>query len=532
MTRKNFYQTTKRHQLRLKNNIKDKLKQIQRELLIPHGLEFRKVEIGPYIEQEDIENFKCDLVYINSNIEESVSIKKVIYIKDKNNISDDTYKSLRNELKLKLPSLYKLKNEIEKYDEMFDIMENSKGVYIDIKKKLKELILRIKHKFINKDDNILHIKFSADGAQIIKHKLILNLTFTVLNEGKIAETASGNYTCGLFDITKEDYDVMCTCLNEIKFQINDLNEIEVDNIKYKIEKYIGGDLKMLALIYGINQASSNCPCIWCIWDKRSFDNDDIEKVDEAVQKDWSIKDVEKGARTIEEALHSQNKFGYINKPILSIPFDRVIVDTLHLFLRISGVLYDLFIVSLRNLDGKQKNEIDLSRQPHLNQFFLDLKENYNIKAPFSVVDKSIKIRELQGPDKKKLFQDCNLKKYAEGNEKFDKTEVLWKDFWKLFNQIKKSEITPNDIKKNTKKWLSDFTAIYDATHITPYMHCFANHLHEFVNLYGDVNRFNLEGLEKLNHLTHSHVFRATNRHTDYLKQIMRKRNRIEVSCRD
>ena len=195
-------------------------------------------------------------------------------------------------------------------------------------------------------------------------------------------------------------------------------------------------------------------------------------------------------------------------------------------------MYDLFIVSLRNLDGKQKIETNLSAQPHLNQFFMDLKENYNIKAPFSVVDKSINIRELQGPDKKKLFQDCNLKTYAPGNEKLAKTEILWKDFWKLFMNIKKSEISKDDLKKSTKKWLSDFTAIYDANHVTPYIHCFANHLHEFVELYGNVNQFNLEGLEKLNHLTHSHVFRSTNRHVDYLKQVMRKRNRIEVSCRD
>ena len=28
------------------------------------------------------------------------------------------------------------------------------------------------------------------------------------------------------------------------------------------------------------------------------------------------------------------------------------------------------------------------------------------------------------------------------------------------------------------------------------MHCFGNHLHEFVEMYGGINKFNLEGLEK------------------------------------
>ena len=85
----------------------------------------------------------------------------------------------------------------------------------------------------------------------------------------------------------------------------------------------------------------------------------------------------------------------------------------------------------------------------------------------------------------------------------------------IYNRIKLKTITNEEIKKETKNWLLDFSENYAATHITPYMHCFGNHLHEFAKLYGDVNMFNVEGLEKLNHLTHSHVFRATNMHADY-----------------
>ena len=86
----------------------------------------------------------------------------------------------------------------------------------------------------------------------------------------------------------------------------------------------------------------------------------------------------------------------------------------------------------------------------------------------------------------------------------------------IINQVKKKEISSQAIKEKTKKLLLDFANIDDVKHITPYMHCFSNFLHEFVNLYDGVNKFNLEGLEKLNHLTHGHVFRATNLHHDYL----------------
>ena len=248
----------------------------------------------------------------------------------------------------------------------------------------------------------MHIRFSADGAQIIKNKLILNLTFTVLNEGKTAETAKGNYTCRLFDITKEDYQTMCTCLEQIKDQINELTELDIDGIKYQIEKYIGGDLKILAIIYGINQATSNCPCIWCVWDKRKLNNKDIGKVVDEIKKEWSIFDKNEGARSLESSFNSIGQDGYVNKPIFSIPFCRVIIDMLYLFLRISDVLYDLFIADLRQLDGKQKNDTYFSTQPHLNQFFSDLGEIYSIRRPFIIDGKTIKIRDLQGPDKKKF----------------------------------------------------------------------------------------------------------------------------------
>ena len=75
-----------------------------------------------------------------------------------------------------------------------------------------------------------------------------------------------------------------------------------------------------------------------------------------------------GQLKVLEQSQSQDQNGYIKEPILNIPFYRVVIDMLHLFLRISDVLYDLFIQDLRNLDGKQKNELDLGNMPHLNQF--------------------------------------------------------------------------------------------------------------------------------------------------------------------
>jgi hypothetical protein len=219
-------------------------------------------------------------------------------------------------------------------------------------------------------------------------------------------------------------------------------------------------------------------------------------------------------------------------PILQIPFHRIVIDVLHLFLRITDVLYVLFVSDLRELDGKQKNQVDLSTQPHLRQFFADLTAIYQIRRPFYVNGKELKLRDLQGPEKKKLFSNVDLKVYSPENQKLRMVNKLWIDFMTIFNKIKGNDANKDIIKNSTKQWLLSFSELYRASHITPYMHCFGNHIHEFIDLYGGVNQFNLEGLEKLNHLTHSHVFRSTNMHSDYLTQVLKKRNRLEVTCRD
>ena len=121
-----------RQQRRIKANIKDQLNALQRTILAPNGLEFRTIEIGKKCD-ENIADFNFDILYIDRNIHQDDYIKKVIFIKDKHNISDQTYLKLRNELEINLPSLSAVKGKIQQYDQTIEIFENSKGVYVDIK---------------------------------------------------------------------------------------------------------------------------------------------------------------------------------------------------------------------------------------------------------------------------------------------------------------------------------------------------------------------------------------------------------------
>lgn len=57
--------------------------------------------------------------------------------------------------------------------------------------------------------------------------------------------------------------VLKESLSDIKTEMAQLNEIEVDNVKYEIEYFIGGDWKFLACICGLGAANQDYACIWC-----------------------------------------------------------------------------------------------------------------------------------------------------------------------------------------------------------------------------------------------------------------------------
>ena len=63
--------------------------------------------------------------------------------------------------------------------------------------------------------------------------------------------------------TEETYDNLKESLSDIKTEMAQLNEIEVDNVKYEIEYFIGGDWKFLACICGLGAANQDYTCIWC-----------------------------------------------------------------------------------------------------------------------------------------------------------------------------------------------------------------------------------------------------------------------------
>ena len=82
----------------------------------------------------------------------------------------------------------------------------------------------------------------------------------------------------------ESYEYLKLALSDIIDEVEHLKEIEIEGVTVSITYYLGGDWKFLAVVMGIDSASSDHTCIWC-----KCNND--EQCD--IQREWSLSNEDK-----------------------------------------------------------------------------------------------------------------------------------------------------------------------------------------------------------------------------------------------
>ena len=156
-------------------------------------------------------------------------------------------------------------------------------------------------------------------------------------------------------------------LADIHRDIEELKQIEVEDEWYTVKYYLGGDWKFLAVITGIDSACSKYACIWC---KCSAEERGI------MDKKWSISDTALGAQTIEENTmlasqpKSRKKYNVSHIPLFpTIPLVNVVIDNLHLFLRVADVLINHLVEELKREDRftqiKKFKSFEVSTHKHV-----------------------------------------------------------------------------------------------------------------------------------------------------------------------
>jgi hypothetical protein len=259
--------------------------------------------------------------------------------------------------------------------------------------------------------------------------------------------------------------------------VESLQHINVGSECFDIEWFLGGDWKFLACVCGLGAATANHPCLWCKCSLYSnYDG----------TKEWSLSDTSKGARTIKD-IQEKSKQGakgerYNAKwaPLFpSIPLDHVVIDTLHLFLRISDNLINLLILEFRRQDSIDKQKFfndgfERSKYTHMGRWESFL--NDTLKIPICKDSKKLKWRDLTGPEKLKLFRNVDIHQVLPDHPDANKIFKLWKTFLEITEML--SSAAPQLSKQHIqeKSFLEMFLELYQTKHITPYMHALRWHL--------------------------------------------------------
>ena len=540
--RKDYFDCHVRQQAAIKRNLREMLNENFEHGLSLLGLCIYKVIIVP-LDIQDYK-FKIEIQKDISDDQKEADLNKLLYYKDKFSISDKAYNELKVKCDLKISSLSRLKKRRAEIDEHFNIFMNKKGAYVSAEAKIKfQVISFFERKYNLTDaeafsaeefkDEIIHIRLAADGTNIGRNMKLLNITFTILNEGPRSLTANGNYTLGIYEMETENYENLSICFKELVEELAKLKQIKIGVYNINLIFYYSGDWKMLAYSLGIQSANSRYPCVWCKCCKDDFSDRSLE---------WSITDPDKGARSLEELIRTVQlennsktiKYGYDKLPFLKdiIPTYRYMIDMLHLFLRISDTLINLLVKDCTLIDKFESwtiTRFDVTEFKHLHAFQKFLNEKCKVSFKFMWLSETKKLtwRDLVGPDKIKLFEAFDLKEIIPEHDNLESLQKLWDDFFEIITAVKRVELSHIEVKQSTEEWLDLFLTIYNKTTVTPYIHAFVAHLHEFVFLYKDINAFNLQGLEKLNDMTTYQYFKGTNKRDNYLMQIMKKRNRME-----
>ena len=187
--------------------------------------------------------------------------------------------------------------------------------------------------------------------------------------------------------------------------------------------------------------------------------------------------------------------------LTKIPISNIIIDVLHMKIRIIGDLLYHLVVDLCNLDdyaGRKGALFDRSRQHNVTRWYDFITIDCGIKRQAIAWNKDNRAgitREFNGDELVKILKRIDLPAHFPKLPNCHSKQKLWKSFYEIYSSLSTS--TPALIQQHTEEWHSLFNsaACYKEKE-TPYIHAFGKHLHEFAATVGDVTLFTQQGYYK------------------------------------
>ncbi|KAL5488880.1 hypothetical protein EMCRGX_G017893 [Ephydatia muelleri] len=368
----------------------------------------------------------------------------------------------------------------------------------------------------------IKVRISGDGAKFSRTSSFVLLSYAILMPVGRYLSGIGNHTIAVVK-GAEDYDTISTAFAATFQEIDGLQQlgfVAVNGVSYNIELFFSSDMKFMLTMLGLNAANSiyACPkctvhrdCRWDVSKPESYYSTTMARTLVTLRRAFASH-----GRTA--AVHQ----GSVNRPLTAIPVDHMMIDELHLFLRI-------FDVMLRNL-------IKMS-EPHTQQLVAYIRScgvSFNIWESESS-DGKVEWTSLTGEAKKKVLKllPSKMKDIPLPNAFLDDVVQLWKDFEVLYNLLSSETPPPNaadDIHLKAKRWIQLFLRIKSDGHqkkfVTPYFHVMVYHVPDAIRQFGNIKQFSCQGVEKHNDDSKRNYF-SSNR-WDAPAEIMLAEHRLEL----
>ena len=155
----------------------------------------------------------------------------------------------------------------------------------------------------------------------------------------------------------EDYKTLKESLGDVFNELNAMiheGVLTVGDSTVNTEFFLGGDYKFLLLLLGLKGATSNYACIWCKVHKSERWN---------VNSEYTSYNSTPLCRSLQEIKEMCQKktdnYCCFSEPLLDISLDHVVIDELHLMLRVTDVMVENLIIEM--LDWDKEDEFDRIR---------------------------------------------------------------------------------------------------------------------------------------------------------------------------
>ncbi len=451
--------------------------------------------------------------YANMTEEQQVRVQGILYICDKFGISDDGYHALSMAVGGDIDKSYIIR-QCKKNLDSFCAVTPTPGPAVGAQHEFLSELDRLIADTECADNDLLKIRLSGDGTKLSKTVNFLNFSMGLLKPTGPVPAASGeegNRTLAVVQTT-ESYQNIKTALSE---QIDAINQLQSnrnsDNIvnyttragkPVRLQLSLSGDMKFLLIVLGMKAANAKYACMYCLIPKHQ------RWIMSRYQSFYYMAKLRRTlAKMRQHAKAKGETYGMNYPPLFDIPLDYVVVDELHLLLRITDNLTENLVLEAKQI--LRHNNLSLVQ---CEEFFKSCGVP-GFKIWQNKTTKQWEWTSLTGVDKKKLLKNLPAKLLAHSFPCFhEDTRIqianLWADFEVLYSDyINSPKVTTDNCTKFhglAKQWINDFISVgtrregYSKADISPYMHIMVYHLPYLMALHSSLKPFTGQGLEKVN----------------------------------